>query len=175
MSDNGMGYVSLEGLIDPELELEAQAWDGQSAGMIDPGEYVFEVVEAKMGQSKGTPPKPQLEVQVEIVEGESAGRRTRNWYYLTPKAVKRLNALLVATGVPLDDRLGFSLHALTGARFMATIIHETRPAFPDPARPGQLLGGQPRSKIIGERAIPQAPKMGTKVGAKSAPAVNARR
>lgn len=117
-----LDYIDLN-LNDPALT----AWDGASSGYepIDPGEYMLEIIDASVQQSKKG--NPTLVVQYKVIsEGPMKDRETRQWLGLQNTAAGRgrLKSLTDAAAVPRDDRGGFSAQALVGARIIATVAHE---------------------------------------------------
>lgn len=166
MTQNGNGnefvdYISLDGIVD---NVDEQAWDGTGSDPVPPGEYKFEVMDVKQGKSprKNT---PQLELTLEIVEGDLKGRRTWARYYLTDKAVGRLLNVMKACGVGLDDRKGFSLQAMIGARIIATVTHEAYQDGINPVTQAPIM--KTSTKITGEKAI-EVPKAPAPRGAQAA-------
>lgn len=113
--------------IDANLNDEnLNAWDGSSS-MIDPGEYLFEIVGADVGQSKKG--NAQLEVKFKVADQNSPmhARECRAWYSLkldSTAARGRLLNLVKSAGVPIDTRGGFDSQALVGSQLFATVYME---------------------------------------------------
>jgi hypothetical protein len=113
-------YIDWMNVGDPELEPA----DGERK-MVDPGEYDFEITEVKQDQSKAG--KPTLVVTASVLGGPNKGRTMRNWYSLVGDSEfsrRRLLSLIQATGVPVDDRGGFSTQAFVGCKFHGKVVEE---------------------------------------------------
>lgn len=65
------------------------------------GTYDFEIKSVEQGTSKSN--NPQLKVQLEVVEGPLAGKKTTHWYSLLPQAAWRLSEFAAAAGGTMVD------------------------------------------------------------------------
>jgi hypothetical protein len=107
---------------------EVNAWDGQSAPLIDPGVYVLQIVDAESTSSKQN--QPVLKVEFEVMnEGQFLGTKFKRSYSLQKQALSRYKNLVVACGAPLS---GAKKADFVGAFISAEIVHKPGQALPQP-------------------------------------------
>ena len=113
-----------------------EAWE--AGDILPPGRHTVKVVEAKEGQSRSG--APQLELQLESIEGEYKGGTIRDWVTFSQKAAGRVKQVLFALGVnELDGTVQVEAQSLVGRR--ATIVVRTEP-----------YDGKDRSKVVAYEA-----------------------
>lgn len=172
------------GLNDPELT----PWDG-SFSMPDPGVYLARVAAAEKGQSKGTPPVPQITVTWELigalgennqVTDQGAGQESRAWFNLDPSKAgnrRRLKHITNVLGVPVDAKGNFDLAKFVGKEAIISIVATTYKKM-DP-QTGEEVERESRS-VQGEQPVnfetaadePPAPEPEVKTASAPAAAVN---
>jgi len=97
---------------------ETNAWDGEQAPLVDPGEYQLQIVgfEHKPGNKAA-----MIEVKFEVqTEGQWKGAFVYNNYSLSDKAIGRLKQLAVACGAQLGKIVASEY---LGAVIEATVYH----------------------------------------------------
>lgn len=139
--------------------------------LLPEGTYDFTIKSVKQGTAK-TSGNAQLEVDLEVVDGNHAGASHREWYSLSPKAGWKIAALLEAAGIDAVDTgqvneesdpvLEADPDELVGRFIRGTISHEKyektgktnarlnkeepspfTPAKAQPAAPAQAAPAQP--------------------------------
>lgn len=110
--------------------------EGGAFELIPVGTYDFLIKGAEQGVSKqkGT---PQVTVDVEVVEGDYAGKTMKAWYYPTPEASWKLNNMTEVAGIPSTDSgqvdkngkpiLESDTDDFAGHYFQADVVHEEYP------------------------------------------------
>jgi hypothetical protein len=139
-------YIKMPGLNDPNVP----AWDGTSR-RVDPGTYDFEIV--KVGSEQSRKGNNTLVVHAAVrTDGTMKDRQMRNSYVISTEdyAVRRMKALLQATGAIVDEQEGFAPESLIGCRFTADVVEDTFNDL-DP-KTGQQVS-RTGTKWIGERAV----------------------
>jgi hypothetical protein len=107
--------IEVEGLA------EAKAWGGEGfAPEVPPGEYLLSIATVARGTSKKG--NATVIVEFEVADGEYAGKRLKNWYTLTDKAIGRVQSLKKAVGATMDDKIRSD--ELVGSQLYATVTHE---------------------------------------------------
>ena len=107
-----------------------EAWDGSGGGMLEPGEYTFQVTAAEQKQSKNG--NGQLEVTFTVVdETENKGRTIKSWYMFNDTGAKRLRALVDATGAPLNAAGQVDDQSFVGGFLIAEVYQDEYPAGTD--------------------------------------------
>jgi hypothetical protein len=149
-----------------ELNLEAtEAWNGESAPLLDPGDYNLTVVgfEQKTGKDSN---QPYIAVTFEVADGELAGRKVWNNYSLSQKAVGRLKSLMLACKTELTKVVASQF---MGQTIRASVVHEDMPASVDTN--GNPRPAKPSAKVINEQPLEEAP-VETKPATKAPPITN---
>lgn len=130
---------------------ETAAWDGEQAPLVDPGEYLLQIVgfEHKPGNKA-----PLIAVKYEVqTEGQWKGAFVYNNYSLSDKAIGRLKQLAVACGAQLGKIIASEY---LGALIEATVYHSDGEAKIDAN--GQTLPARQFANVKNERAVQaQAP------------------
>jgi hypothetical protein len=145
--------IEVEGLA------EAKEWGGESfAPEVPPGEYLLAISSVARGTSKNG--NSTVIVEFEVADGEYAGKRLKNWYTLTEKAMGRMQKLKRAVGATMDSKVRSD--ELLGAQLYATVTHE--PGEQQKNADGTLkcdANGNPYppstfAKVLNERAVEAA-------------------
>lgn len=121
------------GLDDPSLT----SWDGKTRDLIPVGQYVLEVADVKLGQSKKG--NNTIEVEWKVVsEGDAYGKTFRQWYGTGQTgnsksdqiSKRRLKHVFVdCLGVSVLAGGGFSTGDCVGRRLIGEVTHETRTEY----------------------------------------------
>ena len=167
--------------VDLNLNDEAvQPWDGTQNPAFeppDPGDYTLGVIDANVTQSKKGNPTLLINFRV-VSEGPMKDKECRQWYSLNQTAGSRgrLKQLILAAGVIIDERGGFSAQALVGAQIQATIAHEDYNVVTKDGAQVTRTG----ARVIKEREVPKDPPpattgRGRRAAANNGPPVATRR
>lgn len=144
--------MSNQEFADFEIDLnltDTNAWDGEQAPLVDPGEYTLQIVgfESKAGQKAA-----MIAVTFEVQnEGQWKGAKVYNNYSLSDKAIGRLKQLGVAVGADLGKVV--ASHYM-GATIEATVYHSEGAAKIDAN--GQALPARNFANVKNERAVAAA-------------------
>ena len=134
----------------PELS-DIDAWDGEQSSA-DAGDYLGPIVNVE--RKPTSTGKTMLVVQTEIEaaadgsETPMKGRQVWNRYTESGKALKRLKALLLATGVQINSRGGYNAKELVGKKYAFTVFKEEYDATDEVTGDVETRMG---TKVRGER------------------------
>lgn len=152
------------GLDDPSLS----SWDGKTRDLVPAGEYVLEIADIKVGQSKKG--NNTIEVEWKVVsEGDAYGKSFRQWYSTgqTGNAKsdsvnkRRLKHVFIdCLGVTLLPGGGFSTGDCMGRRLIGEVTHESRTEFSvqrnqEVEYVNERLAGERPLEVVEEQAPPQ--------------------
>lgn len=105
---------------------EVTPWDGE-ANMLPPGEYLFEVAECILGNTKNN--NPQLEFDLTVVAGADSeaynGSKKKHWVVMTDKAAGRVRNILDACGVQMEADGSFDSDHFVGTQFIAEVYEDS--------------------------------------------------
>lgn len=160
-------------------------WDG-SFSMPDPGTYLATMGSAEKGQSKGTPPVPQITLEWVLdgalneageVTDQGAGQTIKCWINLDPSKQgnrRRLKHIVNVLGVPVDAKGNFDLAKMVGKQAVITVTASTYKKT-DP-QTGDEIERESR-QVSGEQPVnfegAEAPVEEEKAAPASAPAAKA--
>ncbi len=123
---------------------DIDAWGGEPRPLVPPGDYKLTVVGVENATAKSSQ-QPMVAVTFEVAEGEHAGMKVWNNYSLSPKALGRLKALMVACGASLD---AFRAREIMGQTIRASVIHVEGAAQVDQS--GNTLPARTFANLINE-------------------------
>jgi hypothetical protein len=106
---------------------EASSFDGTGGNLPTPGEYVFEVTDKEVGQSKGG--HTQLTLSLKVIQGAETqafnDTNMKHFFTITEHAGSkgRIRCLLEACEVPFDGA-GFDENLLVGKQFIGEVYQD---------------------------------------------------
>jgi len=139
--------------------IEFKKSEGGQYNPVAEGTYDFEIVEVKQGASSGG--HMQVELLTQIVGGPEDGRKVRMWYIITEKSGWKIQKLLEAVGLQVQDagngNLAFDPDELNGCVFTAD------------AKMAKTPDGRDKNEFVNERPSKLAAQPVDAAAAQAAP------
>lgn len=136
-----------------------KGWSGEFGPQLAPGDYLVEVVNAKVEANKANTGR-NLVLDLEVkTEGEFLGQKVKQWLGLPtadskPGVARRIaHVVRDVLQAPLLPNGGFQTTSLIGKQMMVTVTVEQQKDF-DPVRSQEVV--RDRMRIQGEKPVQQA-------------------